>query len=206
MISSMKEEPDKFIEKTEETLGFTRTLLKSMEFKVVDPVCPEYTHCGKKIRLEEMSEHLVSCIYLDYSEDQRNMILNTEYENWWWFSLNISIQPLVYKLKESQQFFILQGRSVGTSFFFYIIQHKDILSEHQYIARLEVYGETKNITRTKTVRVCPSGINLEDARNQLYTLEISREDLEKICVRKEPVTEDVSDKYAMYVKFKVMKI
>ena len=114
--------------------------------------------------------------------------------------------PLVYKLKESQHFFILQGRYTGTSFIFYIIQHNEAnISEHQYIARLEVYGETKNIIKSQFVRVCPSGINLEDARNQLYTLDISHEELEIMSVRKIP-SDDVSEKYLMYVKFKVMII
>ena len=115
--------------------------------------------------------------------------------------------PLVYKLKESQQFFILQGRSTGTSFSHYIIQHnQENISEHQYIARLEVYGsEAKNIMRSQTARVCPSGINLEDARNQLYTLDISNQELEIMSVRKIP-SDDVSEKYLMYVKFKVMRI
>ena len=75
MISSM-ERKHKFIEETEETLGLAR-LLRSMEFKVMDPVCPEYDTpwCGKKIRLEEMSQHLVSCKYLEYKESQRKTIL-----------------------------------------------------------------------------------------------------------------------------------
>jgi len=112
MISSMEGKHNEFIKKTEETLGFTRTLLRSMEFKVMDPVCPDYTYCGKKIRLEEMSQHLVSCEGLDYFEHQRIMILNTENEDGWSkLNYKISNMPLVYKLKESQQFFILQGRS-----------------------------------------------------------------------------------------------
>ena len=198
MISSM-ERKHKFIEETEETLGLAR-LLRSMEFKVMDPVCPQYTYCGKKIRLEEMSEHLVSCKYLEYKESY------TEYENWWSKTFKSSHIPLVYKLKESQHFFILQGRYTDTSFILYIIQHnQENISEHQYIARLEVYGETKNIIRSQTVRVCPSGINLEDARNQLYTLDISHQELEIMCVRQIP-TDDVSKKYKMYVKFKVMRI
>ena len=209
MISSMEGKHNEFIKKTEETLGLTRTLLKSMEFKVMDPVCPEYytSLCGKKIRLEEMSQHLVSCEHLDYREDYRNMILNTEYENWWSKpNFKLFHKPLVYKLKESQHFFIVQGRSTGTSFIFYIIQHNEAnISEHQYIARLEVYGETKDIIRSQTVRVCPSGINLEDARNQSYTLDISHQELEIMSVRQIP-TDDVSKKYHMYVKFKVMRI
>ncbi|XP_023340132.1 uncharacterized protein LOC111710307 isoform X2 [Eurytemora carolleeae] len=214
MISSMEGKHNEFIKKTEETLGLTRTLLKSMEFKVMDPVCPayytgsNYTYCGKKIRLEEMSQHLVSCEHLQYLQSRRNMILNTEYEHWWFRPSNfkISNKPLVYKLKESQHFFILQGRSTDTSLIFYIIQHnEENISEHQYIARLEVYGETKNIIRSQTVRVCPSGINLENARNQLYTLDISQEELEIMSVRKIP-TDDVSKKYNMCVKFKVMII
>ena len=181
----------KFIKKTEETLGFTRTLLKSMEFKVLDPVCPEYNRfCGKKMRLEEMSQHLVSCEHLDHHQSRRNMILNTEYENFKTHNI-----PLVYKLKESQHYFILQGRSAGTTVNLFVIQHnQENISEHQYIACLKVYGETKHITRSKTVRVCPSGIGLEDAINQLYTLEISQQDLEKISVGK------------IYVNFKVMEI
>ena len=207
MISSMEGKHNEFIKKTEETLGLTRTLLKSMEFKVMDPVCPEYTYCGKKIRLEEMSQHLVSCKYLNYKKYQGNMILNTEYENRWTKpNFKKSNKPSVYKLKESQHFFILQGRNTDTSFILYIIQHNEAnISEHQYIARLEVYGETKNIIRSQTVRVCPSGINLEDARNQLYTLDISHQELEIMCVRQIP-TDDVSKKYKMYVKFKVMRI
>ena len=196
----MEGKHNEFIKKTE-----NRSLLKSMEFKVMDPVCPEYTYCGKKIRLEEMSQHLVSCKHLWYSEYQRNRILNTEYEHSW-FNFKISNIPIVYKLKESQHFFILQGRNTDTSFILYIIQHNEAnISEHQYIARLEVYGETKNIIRSQTVRVCPSGINLEDARNQLYTLDISHQELEIMCVRQIP-TDDVSKKYKMYVKFKVMRI
>ena len=188
--------------------GFTRTLLKSMEFKVLDPVCPSYytNLCGKKIRLEEMSQHLVSCEHLHYLES--NMILNTEYEDSWYTpNFKISHEPVVFKLKESQQFFILQGRSTGTSFSFYIIQHnEENISEHQYIAHLEVYGsETKNIIRTQTVRVCPSGIHHENARNQFYTLDISHQELENMCVTKIP-TDDVSKKYNVYVKFKVMII
>ena len=146
-----------------------------------------------------MSEHLVSCEGLEKYE-LRNMILNTEYEiNWYKPNFMIFNTPLVFKLKDSQPFFILQGRSTGTSFIFYIIQHNEAnISEHQYIARLEVYGETKNIIRSQTIRVCPSGINLEDARNQLYTLDISHQELEKMCV--------IKDEEWYYVKFKVMRI
>ena len=187
----------KFIKETKETLGFTRTLLKSMEYKVLDPVCPEYDRCcGKKIRLEEMAHHLVRCEHLNYHKSQRNMILNTEYEHSW-FKLNFMTHniPLVYKLKEYQQYFILQGRSVGTNVHLFIIQHnQENISQHQYITRLEVYGETKYVKRSKTVRVCPSGIGLEDARNQLYTLDISHQDLEKMCVGR------------IYVNFKFMQI
>ena len=201
----MKGKHNEIIEKTVYR-GFTRTLLKSMEFKVLDPVCPSYytNLCGKKIRLEEMSQHLVSCEHLHYLES--NMILNTEYEDSWYTpNFKISHEPVVFKLKESQQFFILQGRYTGPSFSFYIIQHnEENISEHQYIARLEVYGETKNIIRTQTVRVCPSGIHLEDARNKFYTLGISHQELENMCARQ--IVDDVSEKYHMYVKFKVMII
>ena len=221
----MEGKHNEFIKKTED---FTRSLLTSMEFKVRDPVCPSNhlnlspdtvrdpivyavlsllprRYCGN-IRLEEMSQHLVSCKHLLYSEDQRNMILNTEYENSWYKpNFKASHPSLVYKLKESQHFFILQLKSVDTSFIFYIIQHnEDNISEHQYIARLEVYGETKNIIRIKTVRVCPSGIHLEDARNKFYTLGISHQELENMCARQ--IVDDVSEKYHMYVKFKVMII
>ena len=224
----MEGKHNEFIKKTEETLGFTRSLLKSMEFKFRVPVCPSNhlnlsrdivdpivnvvlsllprRYCGN-ISLEDMSQHLVSCKHVLYSEDQRNMILNTEYENSWYKpNFKASHLPRVYKLKESQHFFILQGHCTDWCFSFYIIQHnEDNISEHQYIAHLEVYGETKNIIRTQTVRVCPSGINLEDARNQLYTLDISYQELEIMCERKEP-TDDEFKKYLMHVKFKVMRI
>ena len=130
----------------------------------MDPVCPQYTNCGKKIR----PQHLVSSKALDYREEyeeHRNMFLNREYSHYW-YNFNLSSmpqvyklrnsQPQVYKLRNSQQFFILQGRSTGTSFIFYIIQHnQENISEHQYIARLEVYGVTKNIIISQTITVCP---------------------------------------------------
>ena len=120
----------------------------------MDPVCPQYTNCGKKIR----PQHLVSCKALDYREEyeeHRNMFLNREYSHYW-YNFNLSSMPQVYKLRNSQQFFILQGRSTGTSFIFYIIQHnQENISEHQYIARLEVYGVTKNIIISQTITVCP---------------------------------------------------
>ena len=224
MISSIEGKHHELMKKTKETDDILKqikaakdynSILKSLEFKVLDPVCPEYNteQCGKKISLWEMSKHLVSCEHLDYNKHKRNMILNM-----WEYGINcflpnfeVSIKPEVLKLRRSQQFFILQCRSVGTFFFFFIIQH---ISEHQYIARLEVSGETKNITRSRTVRVCPSGINLEDARNQMYTLDISHQDLKKICVRED--NDDyydhgvfglcISEKYKMFVKLKVTKI
>ena len=211
MISSIEGKHHELMKKTKETDDILKqikaakdynSILKSLEFKVLDPVCPEYNteQCGKKISLWEMSKHLVSCEHLHYDKHMRNLVLNMEYEiDWFLPNFEVSIDPVVLKLRRSQQFFILQGRSVGTFFFFFIIRNINI-SEHQYIARLEVSGETKNITRSRTVRVCPSGINLEDARNQMYTLDISHQDLKKICARED------NDDFCLFVKLKVTKI
>ncbi len=36
-------------------------LFKNLEFKVFNPVCPEYILCGKKLSLEEMPQHFDEC-------------------------------------------------------------------------------------------------------------------------------------------------
>ena len=210
MVATLERKRNELIKQTEETdvtLAFVKKLLKSMEFIVSDPVCPvEYTSiCGKQIRLEEMTKHLVDCQHLDKRE--RTILINTDTEGRWHKSnFKQSNQPIVYKLGDSEQYFILQGRSDNsTTFSFFMMHHSREDFSGQYLVRLEIYGETKNITRTKMLRCAPIGICLEDARNHLYTMDISHEDLEKISVRENP-TIDESKKFELNVKFSVMVI
>jgi len=205
----LEKKRNELIKKTEETdvtLAFVRTLLKSMEFKVSDPVCPEYTSiCGKQIRLEEMTEHLMDCQQIGNKD--RNIRINTDTEvRWYKSNFKQQNRPLVCKLGDSKQYFILQGRSDNsTTFSFFMMHHSEEENSGQYLVRLEIYGETKNITKTNMLRCAPIGICLEDARNHLYTLDISHEDLEKISVRENP-TIDESKKFELNVKFSVMVI
>ena len=209
MVATLERKRNELVKQTEETevtLAFVKKLLKSMEFIVSDPVCPAYTsNCGKQIRLEEMTKHLVDCQHLDNKD--HNIRINTDTEVRW-YKTNIKQQhkPLVYKLGDSKQYFTLQGRSDdSTKFSFFMMHHSEEDFSGQYLVCLEIYGETKNITKTKMLRCAPIGICLEDARNHLYTLDISHEDLEKISVRENP-TIDESKKFELNVKFSVMVI
>ena len=208
MIATLERKRNELIKKTEETdvtLAFIRTLLKSMEFKVSNPVCPEYTSlCGKQIKLEEMTQHLMDCQHLH--NISQKILLNTDKELCWdKENFNLNNKPVVFELADTKQYFILQGISENsTTFSFFMMHHSEEDMSGQYLARLEIYGETKNITRTKMLRCAPIGIGLKDARSQLYTMDISHEDLEKICLRENPSNE--KSKFRVYIKFSVMVI
>ena len=148
---------------------------------------------------------------LRYLECQHHLELNTNVEESWYkpnFSQNN--KPAVYKMSESRDWIVLQGRCSGSLFIFFFMHHsEELMKKRRFVVTLNIHGELQGgiISQgiSKVLRCASIGIGLEDAFKQNYTLSINHGDMEKICARQH--TRGVhSKKYKLFVRFSVMEI
>ena len=174
-----------------------KTIIQNIpDFKVMNPVCPDYTDCRKKIRLLDMAEHFNNCEYLDFIESHQHLKLKTDVKEFWHRpNFKVSNMPVIYKMEDSRNWFILQGRSRGDQFIFFMMHHSREILEEVFYYKVKIYG-APDPDGTMIGRCAPMGIGLEDALKNGYTLNINITDLEKICPHPNPTAEN---KYELHV-------
>ena len=183
-----------------------RNLETILDFKVMSPCCPDYQDCGKKISLSDMSQHFEDCGYLGYVECQRHLSLNTDVQFGWTLS---DLDPwsnksVVYKLEDSSNWFVLMACSVRDSFSIFVMHHCEHELKDLFYFKLRLYGETDVTGRSTICRCAPAGIEVEDAVDNGYTMDVSTDEMENICLTLNPTA--AMEKYRIVIEFSVIKV
>ena len=182
-----------------------KTIIQNIpDFKVMNPVCPDYTDCRKKIRLlDNQLKNESKDIDLDL-ESRQHLKLKTDVKVYWdLHNFKVSNKPLIYKMEDSRNWFIFQGWSRGDQFIFFMMHHSREILEEVFYYKVKIYGAPDPDGRSMIGRCAPMGIGLEDVLKNGSTLNIDITDLEKICHHPNPSAEN---KYRLCMDFSVLKL
>ena len=175
-LESQHEEPI-----AEQKVRIIKLLKDNADFKVVSPVCPGYKCKRNDIPLENMFEHMKSCNSIRFNTfNEYQLKLNTE------VSVTGNVNDyLVYKLKESRDWFVCQIKIVKEKFVFYIIHPSEEETKDVFFYSLK-YLNDGEIIKSGLLRCAPVGISVKDAVHNNFTTNIPdvRETVVKFTVFK----------------------
>ena len=189
----------------------TKSLLihhEAKECRYRELKCPG---CKGKISELNLAEHFIDCESFDKRFDERfevklnenqNSIIHLELDN------TPIFKPLLYKLENSENWFILDYCLVNDERFVFYTRHfcGGKKKEH-FNFKLRISGENEEFSRSMIGRCTPLEMQLEKAiKEGFYTLEIEERILKKMnmeCSGDEDEDEDENkDRYRIKVEFR----
>ena len=157
--------------------------------------------CGEMVAGFVLPEHFKVCDRLQYEEHRQSMELNEEENEFWNFTDLTFIRPLVYKLENSKNWFILFDKIVGFKHVFFIM-HFCGEKKETFNFDLKISGGSKVFSRSMIGRCTPFGMGVDEAIRMGYTLEIITSAMEEMCLVKNPAAGQA--KYQINIMSKVM--
>ena len=154
--------------------------------------------CEEMIAVFVLPEHFKDCGYLSYKSVNLSLEMNKSVKVYGRFDAFSSLVPIVYKLKNSKNWFILVGKDVGYKRVFYVQHFCGEEKKETFNFELKISGGSEAIFRSLTAKCTPMGVM--NAMKMGNTLEVSKVAMEEMCLVEKPEAK----RYMLYAEFKVM--
>ncbi len=154
------------------------------ECKYRELKCPG---CKEKIQACKLPDHFDNCTELDFEIEDVKLDKTQTDRN---FNPSIeSCVPIVYKLESSENWFLFCTDKLEDKLVFYIKHYSGGERKETFSYNLKVSNEGKEFSRSMSEECTPFYMEIEDARREGYTLDISVDGIERKCLLPNKVNE-----------------
>ena len=149
-----------------------------------------------------LPDHFKDCSKMIHNRMDQSRSLDTDYSAVWFMELPLErIHPVVFKLENSNHWFILLGEKVEDKFVFYLMHFcgEEEEEKETFYFNLKISGDDEQLSRSMTGKCAPVGMGVEEARRKGLTLDIDTGVLKEMLNPDHKQEGEIYEKFLVYV-------